>query len=521
MLHSQLHPPPGSRTWKGPASPARPRIHARGRWQSATTDRLNSGHWSGTASMGSTINEDIGDDMPTIRQRCRLELANNPLVEGMVDTYTTDLIGPNGPTLHVESDDPDYNTALEQIWREWWKLPDVNRQLSGVELLEIGLRNCWTCGEFLQQILADDRTGPIKFGLLDIDPARLDTPIDAIARDDIQLGIELAPPARPVAYHFLEVIATGAYAYQTGRAERIRAEYIVHWFRRLESDQRRGVAWLAVALPAIADLRDFDVEVLDTARAAADTGQYLYADHPDAPYIQVNESVAKERRQTETLPPGWKPFQMQPMQPAAAYVPYRQGRQLDLGRSVSMPLMITRLDSSEHNYSSARFDGQKYQRGIERTQGRISTGYLSPMVGRVGREAELVRELPPAPPRVELAWVFAKAPHVDPGKEATAIDTRLGNLTLSLADALAADGKDLDAHMHELKRTDRALRDTLGIGLIEYVELCGRSTARTNEPDDDAEGGDDGKQETKDQKGAAAGTAKGRNGHYQPATSRF
>src|SRR5690606_29907051 len=112
----------------------------------------------------------------------------------------------------------------------------------------------------------------------------------------------------------------------------------------------------------------------------------------------------------------------------------------ELGRPINMPLMMVRLGSEEHNYSSARFDGQIYQRGIACVQASRLERPLNRCVNEVAREAELARQLPPRPADVSYRWLHNKPPHVDPAKEANAEKTYLENGTVTLEEALAAQG---------------------------------------------------------------------------------
>jgi hypothetical protein len=56
---------------------------------------------------------------------------------------------------------------------------------------------------------------------------------------------------------------------------------------------------------------------------------YWYTDHPDANYIEVNETTDIERRTQTTGPPGWKPAMLNPTQPATNYIAYRPSASRD------------------------------------------------------------------------------------------------------------------------------------------------------------------------------------------------
>jgi capsid protein len=150
-----------------------------------------------------------------------------------------------------------------------------------------------------------------------------------------------------------------------------------------------------------------------------------------------------------------------------------------------MPLLMVRLDSSKHNYSSARLDTQTYNRMILGIQCWLSgtpnsTGTLNRLVDLVAAEARFTdRRLRKRPAKVEYVWTWAPRPHVDPKKEADAEEMGLRNRTLSFAQALAARGRNLDTHIHALQR-EQAMLEESGIALPEW--LTGAATAPSAEP---------------------------------------
>ena len=418
------------------------------RWEAAKTDRLNEGHRKDAKN--EDINQDIVLDLETLCKECAREIQNNAFVEGVVNTHVTDMVGHDGPILEVQSDNDTYNELLEEAWSDWWADPDINGQLAGPELLSLWIRTLWTCGEFLVQIVSGDRNESTK--LNNIHPRRIAAPFEQTA--SFPLGIEVNSTGRPLKYWIHDSVpgAFGVVSALSLEPREVSAEEIIHGFRLLEAGQIRGVPWLAPALPSIADMHDYDLQVLDAARQAADFAITLYTDHPDAIFLDVNESTKVERRTIRTMPPGWKPMQVQGHQPSTGYVEYRSERLREIGRPVGMPLMTIRLDSSKHNFSSARFDNQNYMRSNITLQGWLERSTLNGLVDMVARESVLARRLPQAPERVRYVWTWPKPPNVDPSKEAKGEDIRLKNQTGTVTETVAARGKTLESHIATLKR---------------------------------------------------------------------
>lgn len=435
--------------------------HAAGRWllgrrfEAADTNRLNKEHWRGADDR--TLNETLPFDLDLLRRRCEHEAKNNSLVEGVINTWVDDVVGELGPTMQCESGVAKYDRAIEEVWSDWWEECDYNAMLAGVDILKLSFRQLWTNGEFLVQIVDGGPDWMIGAKLLPIMPRRLATP--PYQMTDAYLGIKRNKTGRPITYFVEEYDESELFRAWTGNYLEIPADQMIHFFRMTEPGQIRGYPWLTSALQTIADLRDYDAEVLDAARAAANQGVMLWTDHIDAGFVPENSVVEIERRMQTHVPPGWKVEQLKPEQPTTNYVDYRKERQRDFARAVGMPLMTVRLDSSDHNYSSARFDGQVYQRGVRAFQREVERRVLNRLVRVVAREAELSGLTPMIPNRMRLTWTWPTFPHVDPTKEKAAEKLALSNGTLTLTDALAADGQSLEGFIAKRSREMKLFTD--------------------------------------------------------------
>lgn len=440
------------------------------RWDAADTDRLNQAHWQ--KASGLDINTDLVTRLPELRKRIAYELGNNPLLRGMLQTHKTDLIGAHGPQLNItaltvkEETVDDYAKALEQVWDEWWADPCLNQDLSGVDLLRQHIEMLWQCGEFLTQFVTDAAIkGPIKTRLHPLHPGRIGAESWGVAYTltgtrDVVMGIERNKTGKAMFYHLDET--PPGMLFMAGNQRRLAARNIMHEFRRDEPGQIRGLPWIASGLQAIADLRDFDLQVLDAARQAADSGIILSTTGPDVTPLIVNEEVDVPRRRVTMAPPGWTPHQMQANQPAANYVEYRRERHRDLGRMVSMPSMIARMDSSQHNFSSARFDAQSYDRSNEEIAAWLTRCCMNKLVTMVEDEASKAGAIPKErPARVQAEWAWGARTHRagDPQKEAGAAKMRMDSKLTTLGDELALMGKDLETHLKRLQREAKLMKD--------------------------------------------------------------
>ena len=440
------------------------------RWEAAQTDRLNAAQWS-KAKSGS-INADSYKDLPTLRARAAYEAANNPILTGVIETHKTSIVGPDGPTLQALTEDTRFAGEFEGIWRDWFALPDYQRQLSGAEMLRQAINMFWVAGEHLFRLVNDKSAPGIQLRLVSIHARRLSTPIAHVGKGRIiNQGVEMDSGGRRLAYHLVREEIIGDGGMTTGfHWDRITANNILHLYDKGEPDQVRGVPWLTSTLQAAADLRAYDNEVLDAARMAADFAAVMFTNSPDLEAKNYGgDTVEIERRTISTLPPGWEVQQLNPNQPATNYKEYRNERMREIGRPVDMPLMMVNLDSQAHNYSSARFDGQLFNRGVRYRQGWLGKNVLNVLAGQVAREANLARMLGPVPDDLVLSWTWPVPPHVDPVKEATAEKIRLTqNHTLTFTAACAAHGLDPEVVIAQLKKEKEAFK---AAGLDELIDI--------------------------------------------------
>lgn len=437
------------------------------RWEASKTHRLNQAHW--LDALEGSINTDLASELATLRTRCIYEADNNPLIDGMIFTHEVDIVGPDGPELQVQSDSDVYNEWLEDQWREWFKAPTPNKRISGAALLRLWVRSLvWTCGELLaQKVTKRSASGPVAMRVKPISPRRLNTPTEKASDPNVVMGVHLDADGDPQRYYIDEVTSFAGIE-STTKSIPVSPDDIIHLFMIREEDQARGVPRLAPSLPAAADLRDYDAEVLEAAHQAANQGVVWYADDDRAEYREVDTSIEMERGTQGTGPPGWKPMVVNPAYPPTQYPDFRSERQMEIGRPAAMPLMVIRLDAGRHNYSSARFDGQNYSRAGEVIQNTISgtpktTGPLNELVDDVDREASLSERAaglrpPERPDKVEYLWTWSRPPHVDPQKENEADRTELEMGTADYSDLLAKRGRTVDGTIAKRKRTLEKLK---------------------------------------------------------------
>lgn len=429
-------------------------------WDAAIDTEENAHQW--VCADGRTINEILVDHYETISQRCRLEAQRNPTVEGVIKSHAADVVGDNGPGLQVLSDDDAWNDDAESIWSEFCESVDGSGKLSLGEWLRQDVAQTWTAGDMICQVVEDrDAPSVIKTRVHPILPLRMKSPYVPTVNQDIMLGVERNRYGRPIRYYFEDEVRS-EYGYRSYEIRPIPARDIMHWFEELEPGQVRGWPRLASCLQAISDLREYDNAVLDAAKVQA-MMCVLMEMQPELAEMagaiaETPAAVKLKRMGITTIPRGWTANALNSTQPNAQNTDFRNERTRELGRPAGMPLMQIRLDSSGHNYSSARFDAQTYQKINRVFQGSLGRHRVCPLVKLVLNESMRRGILRPRVIRTnEISFRWPQPPHVDPVKEAMAERIRLENRTLSPLSAADSHNLDFEKLAREWKRANEIL----------------------------------------------------------------
>lgn len=436
------------------------------RWDAASTTDFNAQQWASVT--GNMINDDLVSLLPVLIDRCSYEISTNDTLAGMVSTHACDIVGPGGPSWQVYPRKPinlgedqvkafaTYVTDAEDLLTEFFENCDYNQELTGAEMMHLAVQQQWSCGNAFQQIVnaRSDSKSPIKIALHAIHAERiLKNPSFLIDKSRYCLGIERDEFGKRINYSVMGANERGSFAF-TKNQQTIPASEILHHFRVEEPGQICGVPWLAAGLETIGDIRQFDKSTMKAAQLAASLAIVFEDKFADSLPVKNAGSTPLKWGLSQILhaPKGKSANQIDPKHPSQGYVEFRNERWRDVARSVSMPLMCARLDSSNHSYASARMDRQLYWRSLEREQFAIEKR-LTPVLMAVLREAELRRIIPPRPVAVKVGGMFTPPPHVDPGKEANARATDLASMSKSLIDIWQEQGMRPQEMADKMRRT--------------------------------------------------------------------
>lgn len=434
------------------------------RWDASYTDRLNGAQFERVT--GNSINEDLVDRLPSLIQRCEYEASVNPIVSGIIDTHAIDIIGPNGPQWGVVPRDPSsvmddekvrnqftkWKKAADELISEWFKLPDLNGELSGVEILSQDVYHQWTSGNSFVQFTID-KSAPkkkVQSRWNPIAPVRILNEAWQYSKLEngnfMNLGIVRTPYGKKIEYRVAKPDAYGGY-HSVSEYETVKSMDMIHRYKAREAGQICGVPLLAASLHVLGDLRQYDKYVMEAAKLAASFG-IVFEDKFDPAKgptgtRRASGTVPVMRggaAQVMHAPPNKEAVQIDPKQPHGQYVEFRCERLRDVGRAAQMPLLLVRLGAEDHSFSSARFDAQIYQRSISVLQTDLQRKY-GRSLDLVLREAELIGLIPVRPVPIDVCAIFTPLPHVDPAKEAKARELDLDSFVTTLPQVWRESGK--------------------------------------------------------------------------------
>jgi lambda family phage portal protein len=425
--------------------------------------------------------------LPIMRARSNHERINNPTIEGLMLSHTLAVAGENGPLLDLwgDSDEDDqWCDQAEAVWEAWCSTADAAGGLDLGGLIKQWNYSCWYNGEWIEQLVAESPEfridGLPQLRLHGIEVQRLMTPYGSQSDQSITLGIRKNAHRRPTQYWLADNYYLGSLA-STGRW--YPARDIIHGMDRVQSErgQTRGIPWAQSGLPLMADLRDYDAQVLDAARLTADGAVFAYTRHPDSEFADnVPRSVSWRRRQVNHLAPGWELGSVHSNQPLPQYKDFRHERMNDLGKGKGVPGMVTRLDARDHNYSSARFDYQLLGESAKHVRSTLYNPQLRRLVSLVLSEAILMGILPPSPPRFYQQFIWPALPEIDQRKSAEAETIYLRNGSNSYSE-VCANGHGRRAR-DVIRQRQRDARRLAAAGLPSVQESTGTSTTTDSNP---------------------------------------
>jgi capsid protein len=249
------------------------------------------------------------------------------------------------------------------------------------------------------------------------------------------------------------------------------------------------------SLPLFANLRRYTLAVVAAAETAANHAGVMQTTVPpngEASEVEAGATLTIERNQMTALPEGWTLSQMKAEQPTGTYGEFKHEIINEAARPLNMPFNIAAGNSSGYNYSSGRLDHQTYFKSVGIEQDDLEIEALDRIFDAWIAEAILIEGYLPQAARAvgmefDHEWFWDGVGQLDEVKSATAQEKRLANLTSTLADEYAREGKDWETAVEQIAREDKKLSD---LGITRQRAAPAQQPAAVpagTEPDDDEE----------------------------------
>lgn len=440
----------------------------RARYDAAQTSD-DSRHWANADAL--SANAALAPEIRRIvRNRARYERANNAYVSGICTTKSNDLIG-TGPRWLPDTGNPAADRILARRWFDWsWqcRLADKLRVAAESKIVD---------GEAFVRLVTNPKfdAAGVQMDLRLIEADQVATPSyqyhDSVAPDgSVADGIEFDAVGNVIAYHVLRSHPGANYVFNALEADRVDASQVIHWFRATRPGQHRGMSELACCLRLTANLRRYTEAVIRAAEIAADLAAFVHSNSPAATVDEVDPfaAIEIEKGTLTTLPEGWDVSQLKAEQPTNTHQQFTRTILGEITRGVNLPYHLGAFDASSYNYSSARLDGQLHALNLRVERDELERVWLDPMLRAWLDEAALVPRLIPAGLRPvsewNWSWVWDGREHIDPVKEASAVETQLATFTTSLTDEWAKRGKDVTVELQKIAAERKLLAD-LGLSM--------------------------------------------------------
>jgi lambda family phage portal protein len=256
---------------------------------------------------------------------------------------------------------------------------------------------------------------------------------------------------------------------------------VIHGYDMKRPGQSRGVPWLAPVMHVFKDLSEYVEAELVAARVAACFALLLTDTNPIARSAWDKSGDNEVGQQLFDMEPGMVRYvgegksvsSFTPNRPTTAFDAFVERLLRQIAAALGLPYELVAKDFSKVNYSSARAALLEARRMFRMHQARVSSTFCQPVwewfleeLWIKGLWAQGYDFYALRPALTVARWIAPGWEWVDPMKEVNASVTAVKENQSSLADELAARGRDLDETLEQRARETRALRAT---GLVDQV----------------------------------------------------
>lgn len=466
-------------------------------YEAVDSNRLRT--WSETQG---SADADILVALPTLRERSRHLVRNDPLARRVQNYYATEIAGAKirpQATLRAEKlgltedEANQIEQAQEDYWETFAKSCDITGVLHFQDYARQVVKSFVVNGESITLIRRVDYPGrPVRLALQIVESDRLLTPYnykkDGI-ENEIRGGVEVDSNGRPVAYYILKKHPGDTYSYHTmEQFDRIPAfdeegrPNVLHFFEQDRPGQTRGVPLMHSIMNTLKDRGQY----LEAERVAAQISAFmvLFISSPNPEedaeaYSTLNAATGKRE---ETLAPGTiirgvgeeQPHFLQATKPGVTFDPFVKTIDRDIAAGTDIAYHALTGDYTGTNYSSDRSSMLSVRRYLQYIQESLSSRNFQPIWKLAQEEAFLNGAIMEAITPSEYygmedewtrcRWIMQKWGFVDPNKEVQASISAIEACISTLDDEAAAQGRDAEENIRIQGRLRRLMKSE---GLID------------------------------------------------------
>jgi len=426
----------------------------------------------GWRSPGTSADTEIATAGALLRDRMRDLVRNNPHAAKAVAVLVNNIVGA-GIMPRAASGDDRLDRTVNELWEAWARNCDADGQLDFYGLQTLICREMVEAGEVLvrrrPRRAEDGLAVPVQVQVLEADF------LDATRNGEVGSGhavqgVEFDTIGRRRAYWLFARHPGDVFgALQGGfKSVAVAAAEIAHVYEK-QRTQVRGVPWGAPVIRSLRDLDDYEIaEIVRKKTEACVTAIVFGADEAEqgiAPTV-----VDADGNRVEQFEPGLIAYarggkDIRFNQPAAmgGYAEYKRASLHTIAAGFRVPYELLTGDLSQVNYSSIRAGLVEFRRMIDAVQWQLFIPMLCQPVWDWFTQAAWVAGRIPDPV-VPVEWSPPKFDAVDPLKDAMADLLSVRSGTMTLAEAIARQGRNPDAVLAEIAATNAKL-DALGIVL--------------------------------------------------------
>lgn len=416
----------------------------------------------------------------------------------------------------------EWGEQVEGLWASYAEDPDFyidatrNNDFHG--MLRVAYRHYVADGDALAVALWKEGKlgGQAATTIKLIHPDRLCNPHGTVDTNTLRGGVELDEDGAAIAYwmrkaHLSDAIYMGADAYEWERVAR-ETEWgrrlVIHAFDTCEVGRSRGVSRFAPIVERFKMIDKYDKIELQAALINAIFSAYIESpmDHELLMDSMEDGSLTKYQKdradfhdtrklqlggmRLQTLFPGESIKLQTATRPNVAFEAFERACLRNIAAAMGITYEQLTQDWSQVNYSSARAGMLEIWKTLSADRDTFATKFATPIyqlwleeminAGRIKipRSAPDYYEAKAAYGNVR--WIGAARGYVDPEKEAKAENMRLNNMTSTLEDECAAQGKDWREVLRQRARENREMAK-LNMGLPDWASVPQSSSPPSGE----------------------------------------